>query len=99
MIVLLQACTSPSTSVDTAPDSGEVAPSASFESAAVCGECHSRQYGEWQQSMHAYAALSPVFDAMAGKANALLGLIRRNFSYLDQETLVRLRRLLITTHG
>ena len=68
MSALLLACSSPSTPVDTAPDSGEVAPPATFESAAVCGECHSRQYGEWQQSMHAYAALSPVFDAMAGKA-------------------------------
>ena len=39
-----------------------------FESAAVCGECHLRQYEEWRQSMHAYAAISPVFDAMAAKS-------------------------------
>jgi nitrate/TMAO reductase-like tetraheme cytochrome c subunit len=39
-----------------------------LESAASCGECHPRQYEEWETSMHAYAAQSPVFDAMALKA-------------------------------
>ena len=48
----------------------ERAPSetASFESAKECKDCHPQQYDEWQQSMHAYAAKSPVFDAMALKA-------------------------------
>jgi nitrate/TMAO reductase-like tetraheme cytochrome c subunit len=40
----------------------------SFQSARNCSECHPRQYSEWRGSMHAYAALSPVFDAMAAKA-------------------------------
>lgn len=48
---------------DTAP-----APLESHETAASCGECHPVHYSEWQQSMHAYAAKSPVFDAMASKA-------------------------------
>ena len=39
-----------------------------FSSAKQCGECHPNQFSEWQQSMHAYAAHSPVFDAMAQKA-------------------------------
>ena len=39
-----------------------------FSTAKECGECHPNQYTEWQQSMHAYAAHSPVFDAMAEKA-------------------------------
>lgn len=39
-----------------------------FMKAAECGECHPSQYDEWRQSMHAYAPLSPVFDAMAQKA-------------------------------
>jgi hypothetical protein len=39
-----------------------------FESAAACKDCHPRQYEEWRTSMHAYAAKSPVFDAMALKA-------------------------------
>lgn len=39
-----------------------------FQSAETCASCHPRQYDEWRQSMHSYAALSPVFDAMAGKA-------------------------------
>jgi len=52
-------------------DSGEALPieSTTFQSAAVCGECHVRQYEEWRGSMHAYAALSPVFDFMAAKAH------------------------------
>jgi hypothetical protein len=67
MMVLLLACAAePEREPDTAVAVTEDAPA--FESAATCGECHSRQYGEWRQSMHAYAALSPVFDAMAGKA-------------------------------
>jgi nitrate/TMAO reductase-like tetraheme cytochrome c subunit len=39
-----------------------------FVSAKECAECHPVQYADWRQSMHAYAALSPVFDAMAAKA-------------------------------
>jgi hypothetical protein len=39
-----------------------------FSSASDCAECHPSHYAEWQQSMHAYAAHSPVFDAMAMKA-------------------------------
>ena len=41
---------------------------------------------------------TPHIDAMAGKANSLLGLIRRNFSYLDQETLVRLYTSFVRPH-
>jgi nitrate/TMAO reductase-like tetraheme cytochrome c subunit len=39
-----------------------------YESAEMCGECHTRQYEEWRTSMHAYAARSPVFDALAQKS-------------------------------
>jgi len=39
-----------------------------FESATECKDCHPRQYDEWRQSMHAYAARSPFFDAMVAKA-------------------------------
>ena len=39
-----------------------------FASQQACARCHPRQVAEWEQSMHAYAAQSPVFDAMAGKA-------------------------------
>jgi nitrate/TMAO reductase-like tetraheme cytochrome c subunit len=37
-------------------------------SALVCAQCHPSQYSEWQQSMHRYAAHSPVFDEMTDKA-------------------------------
>ena len=43
-------------------------PDVEFSRAYECGECHPAHYAEWQQSMHAYAAHSPVFDAMAQKA-------------------------------
>ena len=39
-----------------------------FSTAKECGECHPSHLEEWEQSMHAYAAHSPVFDAMAQKA-------------------------------
>jgi hypothetical protein len=39
-----------------------------FQSATECMDCHPRQYDEWRQSMHAYAARSPYFDAMVAKA-------------------------------
>ncbi len=44
------------------------APSSPYESALVCAECHPSQYADWSQSMHAYAAKSPAFDAMTAKA-------------------------------
>ena len=55
--------------IDSQPPVVEsVLPGEAYESAEACATCHTRQYEEWSQSMHAYAALSPVFDAMAGKA-------------------------------
>ena len=61
-----QATDTGSSSVEA--DSGSAAEAGTYESAEVCAECHERQYDEWRQSMHAYAALSPVFDAMTAKA-------------------------------
>jgi nitrate/TMAO reductase-like tetraheme cytochrome c subunit len=37
-------------------------------SALGCAQCHPTQFSEWQQSMHRYAAHSPVFDEMTAKA-------------------------------
>ncbi|MEM7167373.1 MAG: multiheme c-type cytochrome [Planctomycetota bacterium] len=38
-----------------------------YPSAQSCRTCHPRQYREWSVSPHAYAQLSPVFNAMHGK--------------------------------
>ncbi|WP_298860586.1 multiheme c-type cytochrome [uncultured Gimesia sp.] len=38
-----------------------------FPSAAKCGKCHPQHYREWSVSPHAYAQLSPVFNAMSNK--------------------------------
>ena len=38
-----------------------------YLSAAACKECHPGHYKEWSVSPHAYAQLSPVFNAMHGK--------------------------------
>ena len=69
-MILLLALACKDNAADTTPiDSGEqTTVSGTYESATYCAECHPTHYAEWQQSMHAYAALSPVFDAMAGKA-------------------------------
>lgn len=37
-------------------------------SAIGCAQCHPSQFSEWEQSMHRYAAHSPVFDQMTDKA-------------------------------
>ncbi|MBW3542499.1 MAG: cytochrome c family protein, partial [Planctomycetes bacterium] len=36
-----------------------------FPSAKKCGVCHRKHYREWSVSPHAYAQLSPVFNAMS----------------------------------
>jgi hypothetical protein len=38
-----------------------------FPSATMCGECHPKHYRQWSVSQHAYAQMSPVFNAMHGK--------------------------------
>jgi nitrate/TMAO reductase-like tetraheme cytochrome c subunit len=43
----------------------------SFPSAAKCKQCHPQHYREWSVSSHAYAQLSPVFNAMSNKLNKL----------------------------
>ena len=61
--------TTPSSDSALQSDTGyNVAEHANYESAEKCAECHPVHYDEWRQSMHAYAAKSPVFDAMAAKA-------------------------------
>jgi hypothetical protein len=37
-----------------------------FPSANTCAVCHPDHYREWSVSQHAYAQMSPVFNAMAG---------------------------------
>lgn len=37
-----------------------------FPSATECADCHPRQYQQWSVSQHAYAQMSPVFNAMSG---------------------------------
>jgi nitrate/TMAO reductase-like tetraheme cytochrome c subunit len=42
-----------------------------FPSAKKCQACHPGHYREWSVSPHAYAQLSPVFNAMASKLSKL----------------------------
>lgn len=42
-----------------------------FPSASKCQACHPGHYREWSVSPHAYAQLSPVFNAMSNKLNKL----------------------------
>lgn len=72
MILWTLACSAPADPADLADsapvhDSAAPAPTRQIESAEACGACHPTHYDEWRQSMHAYAAQSPVFDAMAAK--------------------------------
>ena len=38
-----------------------------FPSATTCAECHPKHYRQWSVSQHAYAQMSPVFNAMHGR--------------------------------
>ncbi len=40
-----------------------------FPSASTCRACHPNHYRQWSSSAHAYAQLSPVFNAMQGTIN------------------------------
>jgi len=42
-----------------------------FPSANTCAQCHPGHYREWSVSPHAYAQMSPVFNAMHGKIVSL----------------------------
>jgi hypothetical protein len=42
-----------------------------FPSAKKCQQCHPDHYREWSVSPHAYAQVSPVFNAMSNKLNEL----------------------------
>lgn len=42
-----------------------------FPSAQECKQCHPDQYREWSVSPHAYAQLSPIFNAMQARIFAL----------------------------
>lgn len=74
---LVVACGAEGTEEDTSAPSDTDVPEDSalvpegppnYQSAEVCKDCHPRQYAEWRQSMHSYAAVSPVFEAMNAKA-------------------------------
>ncbi len=42
-----------------------------FPSAKKCATCHPQHFREWSVSPHAYAQLSPVFNAMSNKLNEM----------------------------
>jgi len=42
-----------------------------FPSAKKCQTCHAEHYREWSASPHAYAQLSPIFNAMSNRLNTL----------------------------
>lgn len=43
-----------------------------FPSATECRACHEDHYREWSVSQHAYAQLSPIFNAMQGRMGELM---------------------------
>ncbi len=43
----------------------------SLPSARECASCHPRQFEQWSRSQHAYAQLSPIFNAMQGALGKL----------------------------
>ena len=43
-----------------------------YPSAATCATCHEKQFRQWSVSPHAYAQMSPVFNAMQQTINAVV---------------------------
>ncbi|MAG57418.1 MAG: cytochrome C [Planctomycetes bacterium] len=86
LLLLVAACAEPSTLRDDAwlaPTSeaintlqedphGELFLKDRFPSAQSCRTCHPEHYRQWSVSPHAYAQLSPVFNAMHGKILKLM---------------------------
>ncbi len=58
---------------DQTPDDmhAEVFAENGYPTAAQCGECHPKHFAEWSVSPHAYAQISPVFNAMQGTVTKL----------------------------
>ena len=54
------------------PEQPTLDPSA-FAPSSSCETCHPDHYGQWQQSMHAYAMVDPVFRALVGVRQADYG--------------------------
>ena len=52
---------------ETAPDHAALFAEDRFPSATTCAPCHEDIYREWSVSSHAYAQMSPVFNAMHAK--------------------------------
>ncbi len=53
------------------PDHAALFAEERFPSATTCAACHAEIYREWSVSSHAYAQLSPVFNAMQAKVTKL----------------------------
>lgn len=54
---------------DAAPIEPELTPEQLLDPAA-CADCHPAHYREWSGSMHAYASVDPVFQALNAKGQA-----------------------------
>ena len=52
--------------VSLIPTDDDLESEARFPSANTCATCHPKHFAEWSVSQHAYAQLSPVFNAMHG---------------------------------
>ncbi len=59
-----------STGTDTDPHL-EVFSRTAYPSATACASCHQQIFDEWAASSHAYAAVSPMFNAFEDKVNKL----------------------------
>ena len=57
--------------MDAKAEHGRLFTESTFPSAATCRKCHPDHYREWSVSAHAYAQLSPVFNAMAATTTKL----------------------------
>lgn len=60
-----------STNIDADAEHARLFIQTQYPPASACRKCHPDQYREWSVSPHAYAQLSPVFNAMQGQITRL----------------------------
>ena len=75
LLLAASATVPPAAAADAAPEAdrmhAELLTADRYPSARACAPCHPRHYREWSISQHAYAQMSPVFNAFSATLHKL----------------------------
>ncbi|MFT6433114.1 MAG: hypothetical protein ACJAVI_001156 [Candidatus Azotimanducaceae bacterium] len=62
--LVLLSLTTTNTQAEDCSSATDIAEAHDYPAATECGECPPTQYKQWSVSKHAYAQMSPIFNAM-----------------------------------